>query len=142
MTKLFFLIIFLLVGPYSLKAAETPASSHEFMNELNSIKDPFEEGFPKPIPVVVQMPINVNHKGPKKPINVTPPKPKASVGPVITLPTLDLQGVLVGEDMHEAIIDDKIVPLQGSIKGAKVISVSKQGVGLLYKGKKFLLKVD
>ena len=70
------------------------------------------------------------------------PKIKPVPPPVIMLPTLKLQGVIVGEEIDEAIINDKIVPLQGRIEDVQVISVSKRGVGLLYKGKNFFLKVD
>ena len=60
----------------------------------------------------------------------------------VTLPDLHLQGVIVGEDIHEAIINDQVVPLLGFIEGAQVDSVSKDGVELLFKGKKIFLKVD
>lgn len=138
MIKLFFLTAFLFLGSYSLRADEGLSGDQEFIQELNIIKDPFEDGIPKPV-VVIQKPIVVPPK-PKE--HRKPPKPKEIVAPVITLPMLKLQGVIVGGDIHEAIIDDKIVPLQGAIEEAKVISVSKEGVELLYKGKKFFLKVD
>ena len=139
MMKLFFLMVFFFAGPYLLKADEGPGGDREFMQKLASIKDPFETGFPKP--VVVPKPIDVPREV-FKPIKVEPPKPKVVVAPVITIPTLNLQGVIVGEGINEAIIDDQIVPLQGSVEGAKIIAVSKKGVGLLYKGQKFFLKVD
>jgi hypothetical protein len=142
MIKLLFLIVFFLMGPYQLKADEVPRGEQEFAEGLNIIKDPFEDGIPKPVSPVVQEPVIIHHQGPERPIMITPPKPKAAIAPVVTLPTLNLQGVIVGEDVYEAIIDDKVVPLSGTIDGAKVCSVSKKGVGLLYKGKKFFLKVE
>jgi len=140
MIKLFFLMVFLLMGSCSLYADENLSGDQDFLQRLNIIKNPFEDGIPKPIPVV-QRPGIVDHKVFIPPMKIKPPQPKVAK-PVIIPPTLSLQGVIVGEDMHEAIINDTIVPLGGSIEGAKVYSVSQKGVGLVYKGKKFFLKVE
>lgn len=126
------------MGSYSLKADEGQGSDQEFLGKLNIIKDPFEEGFPVPV-VVAPKPV---YQEPKKPVLIQAPKPKPPAPPVITLPSLKLQGVVVGEDIHEAIINDRVVPLRGTIKGARVVSVTKKGVGLLYKHKKFFLNVE
>jgi len=124
------------MGNYSLRADEAPVGDRHFMEELNIIKDPFQDGLPKALePVIVPQP-----QAPQ-PV-VIPPKPVPVAPPVITLPTLSLQGVVVGEETQEAIINDKVIALHGTIEGAKVISVSKRGVRLLYKGKKFFLKVE
>jgi hypothetical protein len=133
MIKLIFLMIFLLIGNYSLRADEVPGADEEFAQDLDSVKNPFEDGLPKP--VIVAPPI-IKHEAPK-----VIPKPKP-VPPVIKLPELDLQGVIVGEGIQQAIINDQDVDLLGSIKGAQLVAVSKQGVELKYKGKKFFLKVD
>lgn len=136
MIKLTLLVIFFLAGSCPLKADEGPAGEQEFNSDLDNIKSPFEDGIPKP--VIVQKPI---HHEETKPIEI--PKIKlVPVVPVIKLPVLKVQGVIVGEDIHQAIIDDKVLSLWGTIKGVTVISVTKQGVGLLYKGKKFFLNVD
>jgi hypothetical protein len=136
MIKLFFLIVFLFLGTYPLRADDALGNDQDFMNELDNIKNPFEDGIPKPAPVIVHAPPVVVYK-PVKVIPKIKPKPL----PVV-LPDLKLQGVMVGGDMNEAIINDQSVSLLGYIKGAQVISVSKDGVGLLYKGKKFFIKVD
>jgi hypothetical protein len=140
MIKLFLLVAFFFVNSYSLKAGEVMSDDRDFMEKINIIKDPFEEGLPKPIEAV-QKPV---YHAPA-PVLVKPPKPKpkrAAAPPEIKLPELKLQGVIVGEDVHEAIIDDTVVPLQGIIQDARVDSVTKDGVELLYKGKKFFLKVE
>ena len=130
-------MIFFLLGNYSLKADEVSGSDQEFINDLDNVKNPFEDGMPKPIILSRPMPVIV-----PKPIIKVVPKPKPVPPPEIVLPTLHLQGVIVGEEVHQAIIDDDVVPLNGFIKDVQVINVSKQGVMLLYKGKKFFLKVD
>jgi len=138
MIKLFFLLAFLWMGSHPLKADEAPGSDQDFMRELDGIKNPFEDGLPKPVPVVPA--VQIHSPEPVLPV-IVKQRPKPVVVPV-KLPELNLQGVIVGEDVNEAIINDKVVPLLGFIKGAQVKAVSKQGVSLLYKGKNFFLKVD
>jgi hypothetical protein len=126
----------LLMGNYPLKADEVMGEDQDFLKALDNVKNPFEDGLPKPVPIEVQPP--------PPPVAPPPPviiKPKP-VPVVITLPKLDLQGVVVGEGVYEAIINDTEVPLLGTIEGARVISVTKQGVELLFKGKKFYLKAE
>jgi len=143
MIKLFFLIIFLLTGSYALKADEGLGNDPEFMRTLDNTKNPFEDGLPKPVVIVPQP---VYKPEPPKPVPVIVPKPEPPPPPPppppVVLPDLVLQGVIVGEDMHQAIINDQVISLRGVIQGARVISVNKRGVGLLYEGKKFFLKVD
>ncbi len=138
-------MIFFLMGAYSLKADEVPAGNdQEFAAELDNIKNPFEDGFPKPKPK--PEPVFIRHKPthhkPPKIIILPRRKLEPVVGPEVKLPDLKLQGVIVGEDVHQAIINDRVVPLLGTIEGARVDSVTKQGVELFFKGKKFFLKVD
>ncbi len=143
MIKLFFLILFFCIGPYALRADELMSDEQQFMEKLAVVKDPFEAGLPKPI-VVAPKPVppprvvkpHVEKPKPK-------PKPKPVAPAVIELPELHLQGVVVGEDIpSEAIIDDQDIAVGGSIKGARIISIEKDKVWLLYKSKKFFLKVD
>jgi len=142
MIKFFFMIMFLFVGVYSLKANEGSGVDQEFIDEVDNVKNPFDDGLPKP---VVEKPKPVIYQEmPKKPILMPISIPKFTPPPEpVTLPVLNLQGVVVGDsDVHEAIINNQVVPLHGAIEGALVDSVSKEGVGLSYKGKKFFLKVD
>jgi hypothetical protein len=137
MIKLILLTVFLLAGSYPLGADE-PGGDQEFSNDLDNIKNPFEDGIPKPVVVVPETAV---HHEETKPV-IVKPKPVIIAPPVIKLPAIKVQGVIVGEGVYQAIINDQVVSLYGDIKGAKVISVTKQGVGLLYKGKKFFLDVD
>lgn len=137
MIKLFFLVIFLLAGAYPLKAEETLEKDQEFMNGLENVKNPFEDGLPPPVvvePVHQDQPQPVALPTVSEPVKIVPPQ--------IRLPDLKLQGVIVGEEVHQAIINDLVVPLHGSIGGARLEEVSKLGVVLIYKGKKFILKIE
>ncbi len=132
-------MIFLFMGTYLLKADEAPGGDQEFTAKLDNTKNPFEDGISKPI--IIKIAPTVHHREHKEQVIVRP-KAKAVAPPVISLPALNLQGVIVGEGIHQAIINDQVVPLLGTIKGARVDSVTKHGVELFFKGKKFFLKVD
>ena len=138
MIKLFLLMILFLMGSFPIKADDVPGNTEDFNSELDGTKNPFDDGIPKP---VVMVKPEVKHEKPK-PVVIVKPKPKRIAPPVILLPAIKVQGVIVGESIHQAIIDDQVVPQGGTIHGVQVFSVTKQGVGLLFKGKKFFLKVD
>jgi len=137
MIKLLLFIIFFWAGIYPLMADEGSVNDQQFMKQLDNIKSMFDDGLPKqvyvPPPVQPVVP---------PPVIVPKPKPKPLPPPVIVLPAMKVEGVMVGDEMHQAIINDEVVPLQGLIKGARVVNVTKDGVDLIYKGKKFFLKVE
>jgi len=140
MIKILLLMLFFLIGSHPLRAEENLGNDQDFMQQLDNVKNPFEDGYPKPVPLPT--PVLVYHPPEPKPVlPIEQPKPRPVPVPV-KLPAFAVQGVIVGEDINEAIINDKVVPLHGVIKGAQVVSVTKKGVGFLYKGKKFFLKVD
>ena len=128
-------MIFFLAGSCPLRADEGSSGDQEFVDRLNSIKSPFEDGLPKPVPVVVP-------PAPKpKPIPIVV-RVKRIIKPPVKLPSFTVQGVIVGEGVEQAIINDQVLPVGGIIKGARIILVNKKGVEFLYKGKKFFLRVD
>jgi hypothetical protein len=132
-------MLFLFSTP--LLKAQEPGAVQDFLKDLDSIKDPFDDGLPKP--VVIKAP---EHQDlPEPPVVESPapnPEPLPVIQPPVVAPQLHVQGVIVGEEIHQAIINDRTVPLLGFIDGGQVISVTKRGVELLYKGKKFFFKVD
>lgn len=141
MMKYCIILVIFLLGSCPLRADESPGGDQDFINQLDSIKNPFEDGLPKPV-VVHPKPVFIR---PQVPLNSPQPKPAPLPKPVevpVALPELKLQGVMVGQDIHEAIINDQIVPLNGYINDARLESVNKDGVQLIYKGKKFFLKVE
>ena len=138
MIKSSLLTILLVFAGQSLWAGEPSGGDQDFMGQLDTIKNPFDDGLPKPV-IVVPPPVHIQKPKPRVYIK---PKPMPVIVPMIFLPRMKLQGVIVGEDIHQAIFDDKVVPLLGTIYGATVDSISKQGVGLTYKGKKFFLKIE
>ena len=145
-----------------IRAAEK--SDHDFMELLDKIKSPFDSGLAKPAAPVEAVPGPGGPTGPGGQPGLgelqqrqmrgllpntgpggtqNPPKRPSEPAEPIVLPVgITLQGVLVGEDMHQAIINDQIVPINGSVMGARLEEVNKEGVVMEYKGKKFLLKIE
>lgn len=143
MKKLFLLSILFFAGSVFIKADEM--SDGDFLSLLDKVKDPFMVDLPQ-APVTLEPPVKHIQAPPVK--TVAPPSPKTTVKPVVVpqevvLPgDLKLEGVIAGEDIRQVIISGEVVDLQGTIEGARVVSITKDGVELLFKGKKFFLKAD
>jgi len=133
MIRTLFIILFFLMSFCSSRADENSSDDQAFLKQLNEIKNPFEDGLPKP--VIVAQPV-VQPSSPK-PVYHPPPPPAP-----IVLPDMSLDGVMVGDGMQEAIINNAVVSLGGDVEGAVLLDVSKQGVHLLYKRRKFFLSVE
>ena len=54
-------------------------------------------------------------------------------------PTLTTQGLIWGGNIPQAIINDKVVKVGDTIQGAKIISITKDGVTLLFEGMQYNL---
>jgi len=139
MKNIFFLIILFFAGSIFIKADEV--SDGDFLSLLDKVKNPFMVDLPKP--VVMPEPVVKRPEAPRKEIPKPTPVKPVVLPPEVVLPAdLQLEGVVAGEDMHQAIINGQVVGLQGTIEGARVVSITKNGVELLFKGKKFFLKTD
>src|ERR1035441_5843774 len=101
MKKLILLMIFFLMYPYSLRAEKPFGADQDFMKDLDNVKSPFEDGLPKPVPVVIP--------AEPKPAEFKPKAIPQGYPALVTIPALHLKGVVVGEDIHEAIINDRVV---------------------------------
>lgn len=58
---------------------------------------------------------------------------------VTTLPAMTVQGMVWGSAAPQAIINNTIVKEGDAIEGASIVKIDKEGVTLLYEGKKVLL---
>ncbi|MCK9595169.1 MAG: hypothetical protein PHH68_01225 [Candidatus Omnitrophica bacterium] len=54
-------------------------------------------------------------------------------------PEMNIQGIFWGGSYAQAIIDNKVVKVGDSIKGAKITVISKDGIKILFSGKDFNL---
>ncbi len=57
-----------------------------------------------------------------------------------TLPKLEVQGLIWGTKMPQAIINNQIIRPGDTISGAEVLDVRKEGVYVLYGGYQFILR--
>ncbi len=143
MKSLFLLIFLFLAGAVFIKADETHVSDEGFMQAVTRVRDPFKDPFAANLskPMEAPKPL-VKPPEPAPRISAPVEPPAAMPQEVVSLPNLKLEGVMVGEEMHQAIINGQVVGLQGTIDGARVVSMTKDGVELLFKGKKFFLKTN
>jgi hypothetical protein len=139
MIRLIFLVIGLLMGVFTVWADNAPEDDQGFISLLDETKNPFVDGLPKPVHVA---PVVTHVYTPPKPRPAPPPLPPPPPPPVRLPSGINVQGVMVGPNMHEAIINGQAVDLGGYVKGAAVIEITQHGVTFKYKGKKFLLPVD
>ena len=58
---------------------------------------------------------------------------------VMPLPDFSVQGVIWGGSLPQAIINEQVVKIGDTIQGAKVTSIGKEGVGLLFEGRQYNL---
>jgi len=134
MKSLFFVTMIFFMGIVAVKADD--AADSDFLSLLDQVKNPFAADLPKPVVPVVPLQLSGPQEAPK------PVKHEKVPEPVIKLPPLKLKGVVVGQDMRQAIIDDQLVAVKETIDGVEVVDVTKEGVALLFKGKKFFLKIE
>ncbi len=134
-------MIVFLTGICPLMAAPGPDDDQDFLIELNSVKSPFDDGLPKPVPAKKK---SAPKKNQVRTIQIQLPKLKVFRPELkAKLPSdYKVQGVIVGETVHQAIINGKIVPLRGTVDGAMVEAINKDGVELFFEGKKFFLKIE
>ena len=136
MIKLLFLLMFLFLGHYSLRADEVPVDDQEFMNEVDSVKNPFEDGLPKP--VVIAVPV-INNTPPKRIV----PKVEKVVPPPIVLPALDVaRSHSGGWHYIRRSLMIRMCLCWGLLKGPRLLLCKSRVLGCCFKGKKFFLKVD
>ena len=52
-------------------------------------------------------------------------------------PVLTIQGLIWGGEISQAIVNNKVLKEGDSIEGAKVVSIRKNGITILYQGKEY-----
>jgi len=143
---------------WAQKKSEEPVEAWDekaFFQELEEMKDPFVAPFLKkneeqtvvnpPKPVVVVQPV-------KPPVVqvVVPKKPEPSPNPVavvvpkeaeFTFGNMQLNGVIWNTDLPQAIINDRIVSVGQGLNGAKITAITKEGLEVVHKGKRYILTI-
>lgn len=129
-----FLLVFSVAGAQEKGGVVSTGSDNtEVLGNLEDLKNPFLSSLPPPVKV----------EPPKKPEIKPKPKPK-KVDPVVkkTPPKLNLIGMVWGEARSQAIINGAVVSEGDVISGARVLSISKKGVQLLFDEARIDLMMD
>ena len=100
-------------------------------NELVGVitKDPFRPLYPRKEAEVKKEELTLVRGGEVRPEPVAPPE-------------LSVQGMVWGKVQPQAIIDNRVMTVGDTIKDAKIVDISKEGVRVLYKGDIFLIKPE
>ena len=104
---------------------------------LSNPRNPFLSVIPKIKPVVLPPPPVVKKIEVKK---EQPPPPPLDMAKI--LQGFKLSGFIWGSEKPQAIINGEVVNVGDTIEKAKVISISKKGVRILYMGENITLTVD
>jgi hypothetical protein len=132
MKNLIILMVLFFMGVIPLRADQTDSDDKEF-SSLDNVNNPFNVQPSKPVEAPVVVPV-------KAPEPVVAPQPVKVEEPLA--PVLKLEGVVVGEEIRQAIINGQVVSVDDTIEGAKVVSVTIDGVGLVFNDKKMFLRVN
>jgi hypothetical protein len=104
-----------------LETVERPAVEYK----AGDLRDPFQE-------TIVKGAILKEEK-------LAEQKKEIAVEKEITPPTLTVQGLVWGGNFPQAIINNKVVRIGDTIEGAKVISIDKEGINLIFEGMQIVL---
>ena len=59
---------------------------------------------------------------------------------IVGLPQLQVQGMIWGSAMPQAIVNNMIVKIGEIVDGAEILDIRKEGVYVLYEGKQYILR--
>ena len=84
------------------------------------LKDPFDSALPKP-----ERPVQIKQLS------------AAAGTPVAPLPTFDVQGILWGGPLPQAVIEGQVLKVGDVIKDAEITEISKEGIKLRYNKREY-----
>jgi len=90
--------------------------------EGQGLSDPFKDPFKEP-PTPEELAVSKVKEVPKE-----PDKP---------LPAMKVSGVIIGNVVNQAIVNDKIVKVGDSIEGATITSIDKKGMTVFFNNKNY-----
>jgi hypothetical protein len=141
-TAIFFITVFIL----SLISARAFAEHAEY-KAIKELEQMAKTPPPPPQEFILRPNIEYNAEGLKDPfrqpaLEVNKPTVAAeeTQEPEIILeqpPALKIQGIIWGGRLNQAIVNNKVVKEQDTIEGAKIISINKKGITVLFKGKEY-----
>ena len=119
----------------------TPASTTPEEPAASTVAPPLPIAKP-PHPVAIAKPVaKPPAPPPVAPVKAEPTQPAVTAVEPVEWPTVTLQGVIGRGKNGSAILNNKVLAVNETIEGIRVISVGKQGVELEYQGKRRFIKV-
>ncbi len=133
---------------YGVSVPEEPATpttnEEEALPDFSSVRDPFVSQLPKhqkverPVEPTVQ---NVHNEQ-----KLTMGQPTAAAfadnKEDLKLPPLEIQGIIWGGKYPQAIINENVLEVGDSVDKVKILAIRKNGIQILYEGRKFEVSVD
>ncbi len=124
--------------------------------DIAALRNPFISPIPKPkiiepvVAPITNKPDNTpGGSGGLNPVSNPKPSPSGTVSPMNepkpVLPKMNVQGLVWRTEKPLTIIDGSVLGINDpikSVKGAKVSSITKDSVGVLYMGETFHVKMD
>ncbi len=135
--RIFLVAMLLFCRPLSLLAA----AEEDPFADLSGVQDPFLSKLPPPeiIETDVEQPgkMGNNNNMPNGPQTRNP-----TVIKDVVLPKFKLQGLVWDSEHPESIVEGKVLGIGDKVQGAEIRTIGKEGLGLLYEGKQFQVKMD
>lgn len=102
-----------------------------------SERDPLKPSLPVPEkPKITEMDLTIGQQPastPESPETKEETQPKKQ----IIFPTFTITGIVWGKASPRAIIDNQVYKIGDTVKGAKIIDITKKGIQMTYEGEKF-----
>ncbi len=141
--------IFLIVVVLCFSSSQAQAGD-ALLDQLDLIKNPFESQMPKEEPLPPALP----KESPQKVVASSKNKSTGSVRGQyagnaqhsamvreVPPPQIQVQGLVWGGKLPQAIIENQIVMVGDDVAEVKVVAISQDGVEVTYLGKNFILEV-
>jgi len=138
--KIIYFSIFILLYTLNYQTAwPAPFTKAEAIKELEGIAQPTEP------PVVIEVPkVEYSAENLRDPFRTNLPQEQTSErGPgtegALPLPALNIQGIVWGGKLPQAIINNQVVKVGDTVEGVRIIDINKKGITLLFNGQQHLL---
>lgn len=122
--KIFLIMALILIMPEGYAISEEKGEESKLIPQIEykagDLRDPFQSLIKKE-PEVVE-------------------KPAVQEGVIaVALPSLNIQGIVWGSRLPQAIINDKVVKVSDTIEGAQIININKEGITVSFGGREYNL---
>jgi hypothetical protein len=133
------------------------ADDKDFLQDLENIKDPFVSPLAKKVeetPIKIQKPPEpvkppVPEPSRVEPRPIVPPSmpvlpqvPLDDKANIFTTGAIKISGIIWNTDLPQAIVNDRVVRVGEDLQGAKILSIKKEGIEVMYRSTKYTLRIS